>query len=133
MSVEPQFAARIARAAFNAALRFFQPSPEWIIKLEPRTIEEEETPGQCWTRQDYFLAQIVYDPAQCEDGAEVWRVIGHEVAHLLSSEYIVLEQHLPERYHGLCTHASERLTTRLERLFLRHYPYPGDAKFKKGA
>lgn len=124
-----EFAERVAQAAFAQALAFFQPSPEWAIQLERRPIDEEETPAQCWTKQDYLLAQIVYDPDQCENGAELWRAIGHEVAHLLSSEYIVLEQNLPQRYHGLCTHASERLTTRLDRIWVRERPYPGDEKF----
>lgn len=132
MPVEPQFAHRVARAAYMAALRLFQPSPEWSVSLEAQVIDEPEVPAQCWTKPDYLLAQIVYDPAQCENGEEIWRVIGHEVAHLLSPEYTVLERMLPERYHSLSTHANERLTTRLERLWMRQQPYPGDAKFKKG-
>lgn len=130
--IPADFAERVAGRAYASALAFFQPSPEWRITLARQTIDEEEVPAQCWTKQNYHRAQIVYDPAQCEDGAELWRVIGHEVAHLLHSEYIVVEIHAPKHLQGFLEHAGERLATRLENLFLRERPYPGDAEFGGG-
>lgn len=124
-----EFAERVAQAAFAQALAFFQPSPEWRPELRRDVIDDAEICAQCWTKPNYFIAHIVYDPDNCENGAELWRVIGHEVAHLLSPEYTVLEGMLPERYHAYSNHANEVLTTRLERLFLRHHPYPGDEQF----
>lgn len=132
MSLDPAFAERIAARAFSDAMAFFQPSPEWDVKLEAREIEEEDTPAQLWTKQDYLLATVVYDPAQCESGERLWSHIGHEVAHLLSGEYIVLEQQFPDREGARFTHACERLTVRLERLWVRERPYPGDEAFKEG-
>lgn len=130
MSIDPDFAARIAARAYPDALQFFQPSPEWL--LEPIGAEpiDDGAEARLLFRADYLQAKIIYDPAKHDSGEHLWRNIGHEVAHLLFMEYDVLQIGMTGERERLMQNANERAVTRLTRLWARERPYPGDDAFK---
>lgn len=129
MSLEHKFAARVAEAAYQTALDFFQPSAEWEIdELEAAPLDGEAA-AQIWTRSAYLYAKIVYDPDKHDSGADLWASIGHEVAHLLLLEYMAAEECLDGLKTRMLIHAGECTVTRLTRLFSRERPYPGDGQF----
>ncbi|WP_019008971.1 hypothetical protein [Deinococcus aquatilis] len=130
--IDPDFAARVAQRAYASAWGFFQPSPEWLMEpIEAKELPSEDGTGEAvlWFRIDYLRAKVVYDPARHDDGAHLWRNMGHEVAHLLLMEYDAIQQGMKGTQERAMTHANERAVTRLDRLFMRERPYPGDEAF----
>jgi hypothetical protein len=131
MGLTQGFAWRVAEAAFDAARDFFQLSPEWQIDFYADDLEDEGSRAEIRTEQRYLRVEIVYDATQFDSGADLWETIGHEVAHMVLNEYDAIEATLPNHLRHWFTHANERAVVRLERLFKRERPYPGDEAFKE--
>lgn len=135
MSLDPDFALRVAARAYPLALDFFRPSPEWFLEpIEAQEIEADDTGGgeaRLLLRLDYLHAKVIYDPARHDCGKHLWCNIGHEVAHLLLMEYDMLQNGMRGEQERLMRHANERAVTRLTRLFTRERPYPGDTHFQE--
>lgn len=130
MTVDPDFGQRVGEAAFAAAVDFFRPSPEWTLTLVFEALgEDTDAEAQLWQRLNYLRAQVVVDLSRHDDGAHIWRNVGHEVAHMLLYEYDALQASQPKAFDELLTQANEHATTRLQRLFERERPYPGDDAF----
>jgi hypothetical protein len=137
--VDNDYSARIARKAFEVAKDFFQPPSEWDVTLysiedAPEWLQDEypsDAQACVHISHQSLKARILYDPERIDDEQELWASIAHEVAHLLMTDSI----RLGDQYRGNdaknAEHALEVTTIRLERLFLRERPYPGDDAFRQ--
>lgn len=138
MTLNETVAAQVAEAAAKEAVAFFSISPEWEIDIKSEKLAEEGmdfvSAGGNHINLEYHQSLIKYDFGAVDSYENLWRVIGHEVAHLVLAEFDLLyaqfasTPRLTPLSVGL-THCIERAVTRLERLFIRQHPYPGDQTF----
>ncbi|MDO4244575.1 MAG: hypothetical protein Q4C89_00940 [Deinococcus sp.] len=130
--IDPKTAENVARAALAAARDYFDLSHEWDIKLKVERLDDGEM-GRIDQLPAYMRATIKYDSSQVDDAAELWSVIGHEVAHLAFSEHsqfgLTVEKHLdgpmPPALFAAWQYGNERAVSRLQRMFVRDRPLPG--------
>ena len=118
-----------AEQAVAAACDFFGISNEWRVRVLARTPPE----GAADITHDpsYLWADIRLDIAYYRQyPQELWSDMGHEVAHLVTSELGHLWMRLPQDHPTVQAlqpyrkDAVERATVRLERLWLRCNPDP---------
>lgn len=120
-------AAKIAARAVDVAAEFFHVE-DWTLRWRQTRLPKGKA-ALINTRPAYNAADIEYDITQMEDEEDLWAAMGHEIAHLVSAEFLMLHDVLKadkvmtkgrdETY----TYALEKLTTRLEHLFRRQRPY----------
>jgi hypothetical protein len=73
---------KVALKAIKEARKFFGIDPAWDVALAVGTTDDGK-PAFINIVLSYRQATICIDPAQCESAREVWRYMGHEVAHLV--------------------------------------------------
>jgi hypothetical protein len=118
---------KVALKAIKEARKFFGIDPAWCVALAIGATDEGK-PAFIAIDLAYRKATIAVDPAQCDSAREVWRYMGHEVAHLVHAEFDLFRElvkasgewsdALQAGYH----YADERATVMLEQLFMRERP-----------
>lgn len=126
--LSPDEVDRRARAAIDAALRYFGIDGELRVELMHETPKGEHSVANVTPDLSYLKATIRMDTDyyQCYPRS-IWGDMGHEVAHLVTREAADLRDHLPaepELRVTLYTRAIEQATVRLERMFVRDCPEP---------
>ena len=134
--VDPDKAMEVARRAVDKACEYFD-IKGWDIDLSIKRLEDD-TRGCIDKQVAYLRVWISIDASQADDLEAVWRTTAHEVAHIALCEVDILyhgakklmndydKQESLDFFHEL---AAERTTVKLERMFMRDCPYPGDEEF----
>jgi hypothetical protein len=118
---------KVALKAIKEARKFFGIDPAWDVALQVGATEEGK-PANIGIELAYRKATICLDPAQCDTAREVWRYMGHEVAHIVHSEFdlfrdlVQAHAEWPQTLQTAYRYAEERATVMLEQLFMRERP-----------
>lgn len=125
----------VATAAIERGCEFFNLPGEWTVSLVITDDEEKASPASVHCQHDYLTYAVHINPSGYESLADVWRDAGgHEVGHLVMEEALSLHEFMVDAKDRNAPHlirALERGTMRLEQLFVRVNPYPGDDAFKE--
>lgn len=77
----------------------------------------------------YLRMEIWFDLTKDDRPKNWWSYAAHEIAHTVTREFNYPTEFTLENDRNLFEVAQENATVRLERLFVRERPYPGDASF----
>lgn len=132
-TVSPEQVMERAGQAVHAALDFFAVSSDWKVEVRRGQLTDDMV-ASCHADTAYLRAIISLDvDYYCRRPGALWGDMGHEVAHLVTSELMDLLEDLPAddptrlRLRAAHRIGIERATTRLERLFLRERPMSASA------
>lgn len=131
--LEMKVLANVVDAGVKEAARFFGISDEIEIRIDV----SDDVPDDCKDaamfidiQHAYLRAKITAYPPNIRTYAEAWEFAGHEVAHLVTREIDSVLTQTSSALRDLGTTGMEQATTRLQRLFIRECPYPGDEAFE---
>jgi hypothetical protein len=128
---------KVALKAIKEARKFFGIDPAWDVALAIGTTDDGK-PAFINIVLSYRQATICLDPAQCDSAREVWRYMGHEVAHLVHAEFdlfrdlVQAHAEWPQTLQTAYRYAEERATVMLEDVWVRERPQ-ADARKKEAA
>lgn len=128
---DPKVVQAVVNAAVARARRYFRIPDEFetFVFDEPAQHQSRDVPLLTVIVHEYLFHEIYVRADSVSAYALAWKYAGHEVAHLQSRELVRLFGDLPEDFSDDARAGIEALTTRLDRMFLRDCPYPGDAAF----
>ncbi|MFC6591686.1 hypothetical protein ACFP81_06450 [Deinococcus lacus] len=126
---------RVAETGVTEAMRFFGISDEIEVRCEIDNSVPDVDGGAAviYMQHEYLRAKIVFHSVNIDTYEEAWGFAGHEVAHLVTREIDAVLARCPSALMHLGCNGIENATTRLQRLFMRERPYPGDAQFGSDA
>lgn len=110
----------VAELAIDEAKTFWQLDPKWDVSISVHDFEDD-TGGDCHLNARYYMATIRIDSG-CPTPAEVWRIAGHEAAHIALAELDVFAETESQQQSEAFKIAVERTAAMLERVFERERP-----------
>lgn len=128
---DPDVIFDVVNAAIRHARRYFRIPDEFetFVFPNPAPDQDSDTPLMTFITPEYLFHEIYVRPDAVKAYALAWKYAGHEIAHLQSRELARLFDDLPDANRDAMRDGIEALTTRLDRMFLRDCPYPGDDHF----
>lgn len=138
MAVDKDFAQRIIDRAIPEAMRYFEVSSDLTLVGVTEAHPESKEPACVEMIHAYHRHDIHIVPERCHSGEDVWCYAGHEVAHSVTRELLYLHSVIEEAGADEMTVMMmrdylEMATARLEGMFARDCPYPGDEAFAEAA
>ena len=127
-------ATAVLEAAIPVAREFFLLDPRWDVRFH--FVEESPQGLEVEVKAQYFKANIACAPIIYDRVADLWRDVGHEIAHIATAELITLERYLkahleldeedspPSLLKAYFGDAIESVTSRLEAMFAKERPCP---------
>ncbi len=121
------------KLGIEKAREFFQVPDEIKIILSPRHSPEDVAADIEWDATS-LRGRIRVNIYKLSSGEEdIWETAGHEVAHMVSRELLAMRNRksFPAEIEDEFMEYLEMCTIRLEQLFLRHCPDPGEELYGK--
>lgn len=129
--VDPQVCFAVVNAAVAKARRFFRVPDEFESFVFDNAVEGyEDAPMTTVIDHAYLKQEIYVNTPRIGSYALAWAYAAHEVAHVQAREVLQFVETLNAEQQEQARDAIERLTVRLERLFVASHPYPGDDAFR---
>ncbi len=114
-----------AQAALDAALRYFRIPDNWDVSLY-FSGTEVDSGAEVQMDHTYLRARITMNTEYLRaNPADIWRVVGHEVAHLTLAPFDLIWGNIRGKTRGEYVRAMENVVVQLERMWLRDNPDPG--------
>ena len=119
---------KIAHEGMKVAREYFVISPVWDIELATEKLTGNAA-MRSWVTEGYWKAYIAIDTDAHKTPAQVWRNIGHEIAHIAAHPIMTFEKVL--RAGGKLSGETEELYVTcleqtiavMERMWVRDRPY----------